>query len=84
MRGLVENSGLHIELRQSKCLNDFVEQDHRAIKRLHRPMLRVKTFQTDQRLIAGIETMHMFDKGQMPSTVGQSASAAQQLYSLAV
>ena len=38
------DSGLPIELRQSKYLNNIVEQDHRAIKRIVRPMLGFKTF----------------------------------------
>src|SRR6202521_1252264 len=33
-----------IELRQVKYLNNTVEQDHRAIKRLTRPMLGLKSF----------------------------------------
>jgi putative transposase len=33
------DSSLPIALRQSKFLNDIVEQDHRAIKRVVRPML---------------------------------------------
>jgi len=34
--------------------------------------------------IAGIETMHMIRKGQMDCPAGQTMSAAQQFYSLAV
>jgi putative transposase len=33
-----------IELRQVKYLNNIVEQDHRAIKRMTRPMLGFKSF----------------------------------------
>jgi len=46
VRVLVEDSGLLMELRQSKYLNNIVEQDHRAIKRRLRPMLGLKTFHT--------------------------------------
>jgi hypothetical protein len=53
-----------IELRQSKYLNNIVEQDHRAIKRIARPMLGFKSFRCASILIAGIETMHMIRKGQ--------------------
>lgn len=84
VKGLIEDSGLHIELRQSKYLNNIVEQDHRAIKRRLRPMLGLKTFHTARRLIAGIETMHMIAKGQMNCPKGASVSAAEQFYSLAV
>jgi putative transposase len=37
-----EHSDLNIKLRQSKYLNNLVEQDHRAIKRRTRPMLDSK------------------------------------------
>ena len=63
VKGLVGNSGVAIELRQSKYLNNLVEQDHRAIKRIVRPMLGFKDFDCARRLIAGIETMHMVKKG---------------------
>jgi putative transposase len=33
-----------IEIRQVKYLNNIVEQDHRAIKRLVRPMMGFKSF----------------------------------------
>jgi len=39
-----DDSGLAIAMRQSKYLNNIVEQDHRAIKRVTRPMLGFKTF----------------------------------------
>ena len=38
------DSGADIGLRQSKYLNNIVEQDHRAIKRIVRPMLGFKSF----------------------------------------
>nr|WP_119157904.1 IS6 family transposase [Caldimonas tepidiphila] len=72
-----------IELRQAKYLNNIVEQDHRAIKRIVRPMLGFKTHRCARRLIAGIETMHMIRKGQLNCLEGQAASAAAQFYSLA-
>jgi len=83
VRGLVEDGGLPIQLRQSKYLNNIVEQDHRAIKRRVRPMMGFKSFWSARRMIAGIETMHMIAKGQMRRPSGQAASAAQQFYSLA-
>jgi transposase-like protein len=72
-----------IELRQVKYLNNIVEQDHRAIKRITRPMLGFKTNRCARILIAGIETMHMIRKGQLNGLKGQAASAAAQFYSLA-
>jgi putative transposase len=59
------DSGLPIELRQSKYLNNIVEQDHRAVKRITRPMPGFKSFRCARILIAGIEAMHMIRKGQL-------------------
>ena len=73
-----------ILMRQNTYLNNIVEQDHRAIKRITRPMLGFKSFSSARILIAGIETMHMIRKGQMDCPGGQNMSAAQQFYSLAV
>jgi putative transposase len=78
------DSGADIELRQNKYLNNIVEQDHRAIKRIVRPRLGFKSFRCASILIAGIETMHMIKKGQLDCPEGQVASAADQFYSLAV
>jgi transposase-like protein len=72
-----------IELRQVKYLNNIGEQDHRAIKRITRPMLAFKTNRCARILVAGIETMHMTRKGQLNCPKGMAASAAAQFYSLA-
>lgn len=77
------DSGADIELRQSKYLNNVVEQDHRAIKRIVRPMLGFKSFRCARILLAGIELMHMIKKGQLDSAEGQVSSAALKFYSLA-
>ena len=58
-RGLVADSGMAIELRQSEYRINLVEQDHRAIKRRTRQMMGFKPFWSVTRIIAGIETMHM-------------------------
>ena len=73
-----------ILMRQNKYLNNIVEQDHRAIKRITRPMVGFKSFWSARILIAGIETMHMIRKGQLDCPAGQTMSAAQQFYSLAL
>ena len=83
VQGLIADSGAPIELRQSKYLNNLVEQDHRAIKRIVRPMLGFKSFWCAARTIAGIETMHMIRKGQLADIKDQASSAANQFYSLA-
>jgi putative transposase len=70
-----------IETRQVKYLNNIVEQDHRAIKRMTRPMLGFKSFWSAAITIAGIEIMHMIRKGQMRSR-GMLRSA-DQFYALA-
>ena len=63
IEGMLADAGTDIQLRQSKYLNNIVEQDHRAIKRIARPMLGFKSFRCASILIAGIETMHMIKKG---------------------
>ncbi len=56
---------LDVELRQAKYLNNIVEQDHRAIKRMTRLMLGFKSFWSAAITLAGIELMHMIRKGQL-------------------
>ena len=73
-----------ILMRQNKYLNNIVEQDHRAVKRITQPMLGFKSFWSARILIGGIETMHMIRKGQMNCPEGSTMSAAQLFYSLAV
>ena len=70
-----------IEIRQNKYLNNIVEQDHRAIKRVARPMLGFKSFRSAAATLAGIELMHMIQKGQLRMT--GELRPAQQFYSLA-
>jgi hypothetical protein len=50
---------------QVKYLNNIVEQDHRAVKRVTRPMLGFKSFRSEKNFLAGIELMHMIRKGQL-------------------
>ena len=83
IEGMRADSGADIELRQSKYLNNIVEQDHRAIKRIVRPMLGFKSFRCASILISGIEIMHMIKKGQLDCSEGQALTAAEQFYSLA-
>jgi putative transposase len=76
------DSGLPIEMRQSKYLNNIVEQDHRAVKRITRPTLGFKSFRCARILIAGIEVMHMIRKGQLGEIKDTASSSANQFYSL--
>ena len=83
IEGLRADSGADIGLRQSKYINNLVEQDHRAIKRIVRPMLGFKSFRCANILIAGIETMHMIKKGRLDGLKATTSSAADKFYSLA-
>ena len=70
-----------IEIRQVKYLNNIIEQDHRAIKRLLRPMLGFKSFRSAAVTLAGIELMHMIRK--VPLQTTGEVCPARQFYSLA-
>jgi putative transposase len=72
-----------IMVRQVKYLNNIVEQDHRAIKRVTRPMLNFKSFRSASNTLAGIELMHMIRKGQMIGAEDNPMSFAEQFYALA-
>ena len=72
-----------IVIRHSKYLNNMVEQDHRSVKRLTRPMLGFKSFWSARCTIAGIETMHAIRKGQLATTGNVSQTPAEQFYALA-
>ncbi len=76
--------GTAIEIRQIKYLNNIVEQDHRAVKRVTRPMLGFKSFHAARRTLAGIELMHMIKKKQMRGEIeDEGRTAAELFYSLA-
>jgi putative transposase len=70
-----------IEIRRVKYLNNIVEQDHRAVKRVTRPMLGFKSFRSAAATLSGIELMHMIRKGQ--SRARGELRPAQQFYALA-
>jgi IS6 family transposase len=53
------------ELRQSKYLNNLVEQDHRFVKRLAKLGMGFFSFETAWRTLQGYEAMNMLRKGQM-------------------
>jgi transposase-like protein len=55
----------NVNLRQIKYLNNIVDQDHRPIKRIVRPMLGFQSFYTAAKTLKGIEIMHMLKKGQV-------------------
>ncbi len=74
---------IQIVVRQVKYLNNIVEQDHRAIKRVTKPMLNFKSFQSAKNTLAGIELMHMIRKGQCAIDGVTTMSFADQFYALA-
>jgi putative transposase len=79
-----EEHGTTMKIRQIKYLNNIVEQDHRGVKRIIRPMLGFKAFEAAQRTLAGIELMHMLKKKQMAVEAGhEGLTAAEQFYALA-
>ena len=53
------------ELRQSKYLNNMIEQDHRFIKRLIKLGMGFFSVETAWRTVQGYEAMNMLRKGQI-------------------
>ena len=79
-----QEHGTTIIIRQVQYLNNLVEQDHRAVKRVTRPMLGFKSFTAAQDTLVGIELLHMIKKKQMVVEAGEEGlTAAEQFYSLA-
>ena len=65
---------------------NIVEQDHRHIKRITKPMGGFRKMHTAARTIAGIELMNMIKKKQLKFTkyIDQNLTPAEQFYRLAV
>ena len=78
-----EDNNKRVKVRQCKYLNNIIEQDHRRIKRLTRPMLGFKNFNSAQSTLAGIELVAMIKKGQMKKNISRNLSFADQFYALA-
>jgi putative transposase len=79
-----QEHGTAITIRQVKYLNNVVEQDHRAVKRVTRPMLGFKAFDAAQCTLVGVELMHMIKKRQMVVEAGdEGLTEAELFYSLA-
>ena len=60
----------------SEYLNNMVEQDHRAVKRITRPMLGFKSCEAAQGTLAGAELMHMIKKRQLMVEAGDEGLTA--------
>jgi putative transposase len=67
-----------ITVRRTKYLNNIIEQDHRSIKKLTRPMQTFKSLRSASATLAGIEVAHMVQKGQfdLPEKSGFAQFAA--------
>ena len=72
-----------IIVRQVKYLNNIVEQDHRFVKHITKPMLNFKSFRAARNVLASIELMHMIRKGQLLLKGCSELSFADQFYALA-
>ena len=80
---IIEDKNISVIVRQVKYLNNIVEQDHRAVKRVTRPMLGFKSFRSARNILAGIELMHMIRKAQLLMEGIDTMSFADQFYALA-
>ena len=61
-------------------LNNVVAQDHRAIKRVTRPMLGFKAFEATQAALTGLERMHRPKKKQMVIEARDEGLTAAELF----
>ena len=78
-QGLPEDR--RIMVRQIKYLNNLIEQEHRPIKQITRPMLEFKAFTSAVATLAGIELQRMLKKGQ--GILNSYLPAWKQFYALA-
>ena len=70
-----------ITVRQIKYLNNIVEQDHRFVKKITKPMKGFKEFHSAAATLSGIELHHMLRKKQHNQSENQSIF--EQFYGLA-
>jgi len=78
-----EEHGTAIVIRPVQYLNNIVEQDHRAVKRITRLILGFKSFTAAHGTLVGIELMHMIKKRQRLVEEGdEGLTAAELFYSL--
>jgi hypothetical protein len=72
-----------IRIRQSRYLNNRIEQDHRRIKRWERPMLGFKSDQSARIVLGKIEMVHMMRKQQAEYAWSPEPTLAEQFNMLA-
>ena len=82
LKQLNRDQKTRIKIRQCQYLNNIIEQAHRRIKRLTRPMLGFKNFHAAQRTLPGIEVMAMNKKGQMRTPAKNEKSPTTIFYAL--
>ena len=75
-----EEHGTAVVIRKIKYLNNIVEQDHRGVKRITRPMLGFKAFEAAQSTLTGIELMHMIKKRQLVVEEREEGRTAAELF----
>jgi putative transposase len=78
--GATQEHGTIMKIRQIQYFNHVVAQDHRAIKRVTRPMLGFKAFEATQATLTGIELMHMIKKKQMVIEARDKGLTAAELF----
>ena len=78
---LLDFQFFQIEIRQIKYLSNRVEQNHRGIKRIMKPMMEFKAFASARSTLAGIELHRMLRKGQ--HKLSDNTSLFEQFYGLA-
>ena len=59
---LLGSALMQIDIRQIKYLNNIIEQDHRGIKSITKPMMGFKSFYSAKATLAGIELYRMLKK----------------------
>jgi transposase-like protein len=72
-----------IRIRQSRYLNNRIEQEHRVIKRRIRPMLGFKSIDSDSSILRSIEMVHMMRNGQAKYACNRQLSLVEQFNRLA-
>ncbi|MGI0120467.1 DDE-type integrase/transposase/recombinase [Zooshikella sp. RANM57] len=72
-----------IEIRQTKYLNNRVEQDHRGIKRITRSMLGFKSFRSARSTLISIERVYQLRKTLQVNPEAKDKTLFEQFCSLA-
>lgn len=80
---IIDDKKIPIAVRQVKYLNNIVEQDHRVVKRITKPMLGFQSFRSAKNVLADIELMHTIRKNQLNLKGSDALSFAEQFYALA-